>query len=160
MHQIPLEHFVTQTVVLDLRHKTPRSEITIGDLEHAVRSANEILRPAEGVVLHVGMGDKYRTWTTEQWWESEYGQPPYLGEDGVRWLLGKQISILGIDAIAPDDPMDRPAHRILLREHGIPIIENLCNLEKLSLPRVLFIAAPPKVVGAGGFPVRAIAIEV
>jgi kynurenine formamidase len=78
---------------------------------------------------------------------------------GWRWLLGKQISVLGIDAIAPDAPADRPARRILLREHGIPIIENLCNLEKLTRPRVLLIALPPKVVGAGGIPVRAVAIE-
>jgi kynurenine formamidase len=66
MHQIPLEDFVTQAVVLDLRHKVPRSEITPGDLELAVASASENLRPAEGVVLHVGMGEKYRTWTTER----------------------------------------------------------------------------------------------
>ena len=159
MHQVPLEHFVTQAVVLDLRHKNPRSEITIADLEQAMARANEHIAPAEGVLLHVGMGNKYRTWTTERWWESEYGQPPYLDEEGVRWLLDKQIGILGIDAIAPDAPADRPAHRILLREHGVPIIENLCNLESLSRPRVLLIALPPKVVGAGGFPVRAVAVE-
>jgi kynurenine formamidase len=159
MHQIPLEHFVTHAVVLDLRHKSARSEITVADLEQAMTSANENVGPSEGVLLHVGMGKKYRTWTNEQWWESEYGQAPYLGEEGVQWLLGKRISILGIDAIAPDAPGDRPAHRILLRDHKIPIIENLCNLEKLSRPRVLLIALPPKVVGASGFPVRAVAIE-
>src|SRR5215467_9859312 len=36
MHQVPLEHFVTQAVVLDLRHKNPRSEITVADLEQAM----------------------------------------------------------------------------------------------------------------------------
>jgi kynurenine formamidase len=159
VHQIPLERLVTRAVVLDLRHKPARSEISVADLEQAVTSAKEDIGHAEGILLHVGMGKKYRTWTNQQWWESEYGQPPYLGEEGVRWLLGKQISILGIDAIAPDAPEDRPAHRILLREHNIPIIENLCNLEKLSRSRILLIALPPKVVGAGGFPVRAVAIE-
>ena len=159
LHQIPLECLITEAVVLDLRGKKPRSEIAIADLEQALISANEKIGAGDGIVLWVGMGQSYAGWTHDTWWESDYGGAPYLGENAVRWLADRRIAVLGIDAIAPDSAADRFAHRILLKEHGVPIIENLCNLEALARSRVLLIALPAKVVGASGFPVRAVAIE-
>jgi arylformamidase len=160
VHQVPLERLITPAVVINLTHLKPLSEVGIKDLEEALGKAGEAVRPNDGVLLYVGMGPKYHTWTSGDWRESEYGRAPYLGEDAVRWLLSKHISILAIDALAPDWAEDRrPVHEILLRDNGIPIIENLCNLDKLERSRVLFVALPPKIVGAAGYPVRAVAIE-
>jgi kynurenine formamidase len=53
-----------------------------------------------------------------------------------------------------------PAHRILLVEHGIHIIENL-DLEQLAADHIyefLFVCLPLKFVGATGSPVRPVAI--
>ncbi len=53
-----------------------------------------------------------------------------------------------------------PVHRLLLVEHGIPIIEML-NLEELadSSVRVFgFVAAPLRLVGATGSPLRPLAL--
>lgn len=160
VHQIPLEQLITEAVVIDLRNLKPLTEVSVADLEQALAKAGESIRPKDGVILHVGMGPKYHTWTTTDWRETEYGRAPYLGEDAVRWLLEKQISILAIDALAPDwAEARRPVHEILLRDNKIPIVENLCNLERLTKARVLFIALPPKMVGAAGYPIRAVAIE-
>lgn len=58
-----------------------------------------------------------------------------------------------------DDTADgrRPAHSLLLGA-GIPIVEHLCNLEKLPPRGFKFFAVPVKVKGCGTFPVRAFAI--
>jgi len=160
VHQLPLEKLITHAVVLDLTQKAPLTEISVRDLEGALAKTNERINPGDGVLIHVGMDAKYDTWQAGNWRNAEYIKAPYLGDAAVQWLLAKQIAILGLDALAPDVGEDyRPVHQVLLRDHGIPIIENLCNLDKLTKSKILLVALPPKIVGAGGFPVRAVAIE-
>jgi arylformamidase len=48
----------------------------------------------------------------------------------------------------------RPVHTILLGA-DIPIVEHLCNLDRLPVSGFTFIAVPVKVKGMGSFPVRA-----
>jgi kynurenine formamidase len=80
----------------------------------------------------------------------------------ARWLSGKGVFAAGSDTVAfekvPDPAM--PVHVHLLVESGIHIIECL-NLEDLAADRVYefqFIAAPMKIRGATGAPVRPLAI--
>ena len=65
---------------------------------------------------------------------------------------------MGIDSLNIDDTADgaRPVHTTLLGA-DIPIVEHLCNLEKLPPSGFTFTAAPVKVRGMGTFPVRAYA---
>ena len=81
---------------------------------------------------------------------------------GARWLSGKGVFAVGSDTVAfervPDPAM--PVHVHLLVESGIHIIECL-NLEELAADQVSefqFIAAPMKIRGATGAPVRPLAI--
>jgi kynurenine formamidase len=81
---------------------------------------------------------------------------------GAEWLSARGIFAAGSDTIAfekvPDPAM--PAHVHLLVESGIHIIECL-NLEELSAVEArefLFIAAPLKIEGATGAPVRPLAL--
>ena len=68
--------------------------------------------------------------------------------------------MVGIDTLDPDLVPDRSyCHAILLADAGIPIVENLCNLDKIRSARVTFLALPLKIRGATGSPIRAIAIE-
>jgi kynurenine formamidase len=87
---------------------------------------------------------------------------PGPGIAGARWLSSKGVFAAGSDTVAfekvPDPAM--PVHVHLLVESGIHIIECL-NLEDLAADRVYefqFIAAPMKIRGATGAPVRPIAI--
>ena len=81
---------------------------------------------------------------------------------GARWLSDKGVFAAGSDTVAfekvPDPSM--PVHVHLLVESGIHIIECL-NLEELAAARqyvFTFIAAPLKIVGATGAPVRPLAV--
>ena len=68
------------------------------------------------------------------------------------------------DTIIPENPLVMRnlgtmfTHDIML-SNGIPIIERLSNLEKLTKTRFLFFAFPPKMGGIDSFPIRAVAIE-
>jgi kynurenine formamidase len=83
-------------------------------------------------------------------------------EPGARWLSAHGIFAAGSDTIAfervPNSGM--PVHVHLLVESGIHIMEAL-NMEELAAKRVyefLFIAAPLKIRGGTGSPIRPLAI--
>jgi kynurenine formamidase len=87
---------------------------------------------------------------------------PGPGIAGARWLSARGVFAAGSDTVAfekvPDPAM--PVHVHLLVDSGIHIVECL-NLEELAADRVSefqFIAAPMKIRGATGAPVRPIAI--
>jgi kynurenine formamidase len=91
---------------------------------------------------------------------------PGVNEAGAQWLAGRGVSATGSDTLAyemivPGEGHRRlPVHRILLVEHGIPIIEML-DLERLSADRVYrfgFVLAPLRLIGATGSPVRPLAL--
>lgn len=83
-------------------------------------------------------------------------------EAGGRWLSERQVFAAGSDTIAfervPSHTM--PVHVHLLVENGIHILEAL-NLEELARDQVwefLFLAAPLKIRGGTGSPIRPLAV--
>jgi kynurenine formamidase len=88
------------------------------------------------------------------------GPGPSLG--GARWLSGKGVFAAGADTMAfekiPVTTM--PVHVHLLVESGIHIMECL-NLEEIAAAGIrefLFVAAPLKIRGATGAPMRPLAL--
>ena len=53
--------------------------------------------------------------------------------------------------------MRRPVHMVVLGR-GVPIIENLINLDQIGQPRFTFIGLPLRIRGATGSPIRAVAV--
>ena len=87
---------------------------------------------------------------------------PGPGEAGARWLSSHNIFAAGADTISFEIVPSRtmPAHVHLLVERGIHIIECL-NLEQLAIDRVyefVFVAAPLKIRGGTGSPIRPLAL--
>lgn len=83
-------------------------------------------------------------------------------EPGARWFSSRGVFAVGSDTIAfervPSPNMAVHVH--LLVEHGVHIIEAL-NLEELARERVyefLFVAAPLKIRGGTGSPIRPLAV--
>jgi kynurenine formamidase len=83
-------------------------------------------------------------------------------EPAARWLSSRRVFAAGSDTLAfervPSSTM--PVHIHLLVESGVHIIENL-NLEELARDRVrefLFVAAPLKILGGTGSPIRPLAL--
>jgi kynurenine formamidase len=77
-------------------------------------------------------------------------------------LVDRGAGLVGIDspsADPADSDLECPAHHALLGA-GIPIVEGLCNLDRLpDEPGAFWFAAfPLKLEGADGSPVRAVAL--
>ena len=91
---------------------------------------------------------------------------PGPGEAGAQWLAALAPRAVGSDTIAFERLAPGaghallPAHRVLLVEAGIHIIEML-DLERLAARQVrefLFVLSPLPLVGATGSPVRPLAV--
>lgn len=95
-----------------------------------------------------------RHWNTAAYFEGH----PYLTGEAAAYLQECGVKLVGIDSHNIDDTRGkaRPVHSTLLGA-GILIAEHLCNLHLLPESGFSFSAVPPKIKGAGTFPVRAYA---
>lgn len=97
-------------------------------------------------------------------WDAHWTTPayavdhPFLTQDAAEYLRDCGVRLVGIDSMNIDDTRGkaRPVHSTLLGS-DILIVEHLCNLAALPEEGFTFSAIPPKVRGAGTFPVRALA---
>jgi kynurenine formamidase len=106
----------------------------------------------KAVLVHTGWAMHWRT-------DRSFEGHPFLTADAATYLRDAGARIVGIDSHNIDDIADgtRPVHTTLLGA-GIPIVEHLCNLDRLPISGFRFSAVPPKVRGIGTFPVRAFAV--
>jgi arylformamidase len=93
-------------------------------------------------------------WNTDRY----YTDHPHLSAEAAEYLRDGGAKLVGIDSHNIDDTSgrSRPVHTTLLGAN-ILIVEHLCNLSALPSDGLTFSAVPPKVRGAGTFPVRAFA---
>lgn len=155
--QVALEKFMGPAVRVDLRQVAePRTPITVLDLETMGLDRRSI--GGKIVIFHTG------------WLEAMYGKPgyygnnPYLAEETARWLVDRGIRALAVDhtvdrgdIAAEAQPGDCPIHRILLGA-GIPLMENLVNLDQLPEEGFQVIALPVKIYAGDGAPARIVAV--
>ncbi|MEO9294077.1 MAG: cyclase family protein [Nitrososphaera sp.] len=98
-------------------------------------------------------------------WEKEYygrqymSKNPGLSRGAAEYLVEKKVNAVAIDGPSIDPGYDDKftAHNVLLPA-GVLVVENLCNLHKIKEKRFTLVAAPLKLAGATGSPVRALAI--
>jgi kynurenine formamidase len=137
-----LESFFSDAVILDLSHVRPGEAVDDEDLEAAEEAAGLALREGEMAIVYTGGVEPHA----------------YLSENAAQYLEFKRVRMVGIDAPSIDSLMARglPAHLTLLRR-GILVLEGLCNLGEVDLPRFRLVAFPLK-VNAPTSPVRALAI--
>lgn len=114
----------------------------------------------KAVLIHTG-------WSS-RWHDPDYFRSgPYLGADACDALIEAGAILVGIDCANIDnmgDPsngtrgdISRPAHTRLLAA-DIPIVEHLCDLDRLPPRGYRFFAVPPPIEGGTSFAVRAFAI--
>lgn len=141
----------------------PGSEVTPSDLEAAASWAGVTASPGDVLLVRTGWAQR---WDTGAGYVGHDSGVPGPGEAGACWLAGHRPRAVGADSIAFEHlPPGQghahlPAHRVLLVEHGIYIIETL-DLETLAADRVhefTLVLAPLPLVGATGSPVRPLAI--
>ncbi|MEI0558931.1 cyclase family protein [Brachyspira intermedia] len=90
--------------------------------------------------------------------EKHYKNFPYLSESFAYKLIDLKIKTIGIDTPSVDSISNNNLIHNILFSNDICIVENLINLEKVSHKKFFFSAAPLKIIGSEGSPVRAYAI--
>lgn len=164
-----VDPIVTRGVLLDIPALLGRerlaggTEITAEHLDAAVERQGTPVGEGEVVLIRSGWG--------QHWPDAEafYGKQtgvPGVSEQGAKWLAAAGVRATGADTIA----FERleagaghallPAHRILLVESGINIIETMA-LEEVAADEVYeftFVLSPLKLVGGTGSPVRPLAL--
>ena len=143
--RIPLDRCVGPARLIDLRGIAAGGQIR---REHIERRSTAPLR-AHAAILHTG-------------WSKQWGAPHYfsdhpcLAADAAQFLVDCGVQLVGVD-MPSVDRAPYPAHQILLRA-GVPIVENLTNLEAIGADLFQLLVLPLKLAGRDGSPVRAAAI--
>jgi kynurenine formamidase len=137
-------------------------EITVADLEGALKKQNLTLQPGDAVIVHTGWG---KLWGKEN---ARYMRScPGLGVAAAQWLIGKDPMLLGADnwpvevAPNPDKQLSLPVHQIALVVNGVHLLENL-KLDELAAKGVsefAFVMQPLKIQGGTGSTVAPIAVR-
>lgn len=160
---------VGRGVLLDIAalHQTdslePAQEVTAAELEAAADAAGIKVAPGDSVLIRTGWSNH---WSDPELFGGQVDGAPGPGPDAARWLVDHQVGVAGAETIAfevirpGEGHRALPVHRILLVEAGIHIMEvmNLSSLAEAGVHEFLFVAAPLKLVGATGSPVRPLAI--
>jgi kynurenine formamidase len=115
--RIPLESFVGEAVLADLRDST--ADLPIGSDLLASRLNGDLSDRI--ILLATGWGD--RRAASEEW----HYHSPYLAPDGAQWLVDRKVRAVGIDHYSiggSRDPDNTRTHEILLGNE-VWIVEEL-----------------------------------
>ncbi len=143
--ELDLDKFTGYVVTLDVRN---RHLISKRDIEEAI-SRTEYKR-GDAVFLCTGWAEKYNS--------DEYiNNCPGIDKEAAEYLRDIGVKLVGIDSpsIDPAESTTFDAHKVLLGAE-IPIIENLCNLDKIINRRVRYYAFPLKLSKCTASPVRVV----
>lgn len=141
----PLEKFKTRGKVIDISHIRDR-EIEVADLGDVRIEKDDFVIFHSGWVGQLGYDiiDEYIHKSAE------------LSDDLVRHLIEAGVSLIGVDAAGAQPPKKHPAVDQYCADHGVFIIENLNNVEKLlDIPQPFTVyTAPLNRVDLTGLPCR------
>jgi kynurenine formamidase len=142
----------------------PAYEISPADLEAAIGKAGVQVGAGDVVLIRSGWGRLFSSDAAA--YLGHATGVPGIAEAGARWLAEREVHAAGADTIA----FERleagrghallPAHRVLLVDAGIYIVEalDLEELASLEIYEFTFILVPMNIVGATGSPVRPLAV--
>jgi kynurenine formamidase len=143
--RVVANRFVAEAVVVRIPKK-------LNELVEASDLKDQEIKANDAVVIATGWEKKIRA-------RNYMTENPGLSASAARFLVRKKVSIVAIDGPSIDAGADAAftAHKILLSEN-ILVVENLCNLNRISMNRFLLVVAPLKIQGSTGSPVRALAV--
>ena len=137
-------------------------EITVEDIEGALKKQNISLQPGDAVIMNTGWG---KLWGKDN---ARYRSGnPGIGVKAATWLIAKDPILLGSDnwpvevAPNPESQLSLPVHQVALVVNGVHLLENL-KLDELTAKRVYefaFIMQPMKLQGATGSTVSPVAVR-
>jgi kynurenine formamidase len=138
-------------------------EITIEDLQAALKRQGTVLRAGDAVLIHGGWG---KLWGKDNVRYQTAGHAG-IGARAAEWLIKQDPILLGADngtveiSPNPDKQISLPVHQLALVVHGVHLLENL-KLDDLAANKVYefaFIMQPMKMQGATGSTVAPVAVR-
>lgn len=164
-----IEPYVGRGVLLDIptvlgiQRCEPGFEILPEHLADAIDSQGTPVEPGDVVLVRSGWG---QLWDEGAPYVGAGSGVPGVGEDGAIWLADCGARMVGGDTIAFErlapgaGHASLPAHRVLLVERGVNIIETMAleELADTSAREFLLVLAPLPLYGATGAPVRPLAV--
>ena len=150
IHQISPSRLISNAILIKIR-KGPNQQITKADIINFEKKFEKI---EDGYTVILATG-----WQKNFGKESFFKSNPGLSSSAAKYLISKNVNLIGIDSPSIDIGSDGKfsVHHILSK-NNVLIVENLCNLEKISGIYFKLIVLPLKLKDATGSPVRAIAI--
>ena len=137
-------------------------EITVDDLQQALKRQNMTLAPGDAVLIHTGWG---RLWGKEN--ARFVKSCPGIGVPAAEWLARQDPMLVGSDnwpvevSPNPDPTISLPVHQIMLVVHGIHLLENV-KLDEMAAKKIgefAFMLQPLKMQGGSGSTVAPIAVR-
>lgn len=153
MDQVPLNQVFGRAAKIDASHLPKRGLLSKQDVTQWEQTNGE-LKQGDIVLIRFGWETLWGLRPNDQQFMRDW---PGVGKDAAEYFVSKGVQVVGTDALAIDafGNETNEAHYTLLGNQVL-IVENLCNLDKLT-PFSLFFALPLKVKEGSGSPVRAIA---
>jgi arylformamidase len=142
LSKIPVDQLCGEAVILDLRDAEAEFGVTLEQVQDAAARAGGV-HPGDIVF-------------------GQMGKTEYFSTAGLRWLVDQGIKLMGVDSPGVElthDTTHANVNHLLLFRAGIPLIENLAHLDRLTQARVQVYALPVPVRGLDAFPLRVIAVE-
>jgi len=161
--QIPAERLVSPLVVIDAVAKAKADadyQIAVEDIAAWERVHGEI--PLNAVVIaNTGWNSR---WSSADAYRNADAKGvkhfPGYSKDAATFLVeGRKVNGLGIDTLSIDygPSTDFPVHQYTMA-HSIYHLENVANLEHVPASGAVVVAAPIKLEGGSGGPVRILAL--
>ena len=150
IHQITPSRLISRAVLIKIR-KGPNQQITKADI---INFEKKFFNIEEGISVIFATG-----WQKNLKKKSFFEENPGLSTSAAKYLISKKVNLVGIDSPSIDIGKDGKfsIHKIFSKKNVL-IVENLCNLEKISSVYFQLLVFPLKLKNATGSPVRAMAI--
>jgi kynurenine formamidase len=137
-------------------------EISLADIQGALKRQNLEIRGGDVVLIHTGWGG---LWIKDN--AKFTASAPGVGLAAAQYLVDREVVIVGSDTWAtevvpnPDASLAFPVHQLLIPRNGIYIFENLLTeeLARDNAYEFAFFFAPLRLKGATGSPGNPIAIR-
>ena len=137
-------------------------EVTVEDLEAAMKKQDVRIQPGDAVLIHTGWGRLYGKDNARY-----VKSCPGIGIKAAEYLAKLDPLLLGADnwpvevAPNPDPKLSLPVHQVALVVNGIHLLENL-KLDEMAAKKVYvfaFVMQPLKATGFSGSTVAPVAIR-
>jgi kynurenine formamidase len=160
--------FITRGVLIDVagfkgvEMLGDNYEVTVDDLEGALKKQNMTLKAGDAVIVNTGWGKIYGKENARY-----VKSCPGLGVKAAQWIIDKNPILLGADnwpvevAPNPDPTLSLPVHQLALVVNGVHLLENM-KLDELAQKQVYefaFMMQPLKIQGGTGSTVSPIAVR-